>query len=269
MTATVMSFANFKGGVGKTTSVSLVGYNLAKKGYKVLAIDLDPQANLTSIYLKTTNPGGIPTVEAKQSLMSAIVEDISLDETIVSIRENLDLVPNSMDFSYFPRFLESNFSDEIDRVAFLKKKIAPLKEKYDFIFLDVAPTISLQNDNAFYACDQIILVLQTQEHSFEGATKLLQYLQTVIVDTFKAYTDVLGILPVLSKNNGAVDEKIIDVAKDTFGPENLFKERIFQMERIKRMAVTGITDNERDAWDKKVHAAYGNVADELVERLGK
>ncbi|MDR2283158.1 MAG: ParA family protein, partial [Sphingobacterium sp.] len=77
--------------------------------------------------------------------------------------------------------------------------------------------------------------------------------------------DVVGILPVLMKNNGKVDEYILDSAKTSFGEENLFETYIPQMERIKRFAVNGITDQDRH--DRKVLNVYEEVASELLKRL--
>src|SRR5699024_12810626 len=93
-------------------------------------------------------------------------------------------------------FLERNFMDEKERIGFFKKKVDSLRDKYDFIFIDVPPTISLPNDTAFYACDQIIVVLQTQERSLQGAEVLIEYLQNSIVDAYDSKVDILGILQI-------------------------------------------------------------------------
>lgn len=270
MTAKVLSFLNFKGGVGKTSTTALTSYNLAKLGYKVLAIDFDPQANLTSLFLKTksikTNDE-IITIET--SLMTAVNDDLDLKDIAISIDENLSLIPNAVDFSMYNRYLDKNIKTEQDKVDFFKNKIESLKKDYDFIFIDVPPTISLPNDTAFNACDQIIVVLQTQERSLSGAEVLIDYLQKTLIDDFNSDVDVMGILPVLSKRNAAVDEEILNSAESEFGKDNIFQHKIMIMERIKRMDMTGITDNKKDVWDKRVHAAFTGVAKEIIERLGE
>ena len=135
----VLSFANFKGGVGKTSTTALVGYNLAKVGKRVLMIDLDAQANLTSLMIKTSsNDNEITTID--KSLMRGITENIESDKLALVIKENLYLIPNAVDFSVYPRYLEKNFNAEIDRVKYLKEYIKPLISKFDYIFLDVPPT---------------------------------------------------------------------------------------------------------------------------------
>lgn len=269
MTATVLSFLNFKGGVGKTSATALVSYNLAKMGKKCLVIDFDPQANITALFLKTKyqNKDKVATIES--SLMTALNREESLDSITIEIEDNLYLTPNAVDFSMYSRFLERNFMDEKERIGFFKKKVDSLRDKYDFIFIDVPPTISLPNDTAFYACDQIIVVLQTQERSLQGAEVLIEYLQNSIVDAYDSKVDILGILPFLSKRSASVDKEILDAASEEFGDENIFNAKIMQMERVKRMDMTGITDNPSDSWDKKTHAAFKGVANEILERLGE
>lgn len=266
MNSKVISFANFKGGVGKTSTTALVSFNLAKMGYKCLTIDFDAQANLTSLLLKTkANESDLYTI--RTTLMSAIKENIPLKDVVININANLDLIPNAVDFSVYPRYLEKEFSKEIDRVSFMKKKIEPLKKDYDFIFIDVPPTLSLLNDTAFYACDDIIIVLQTQERSLAGAEVFLDYLQETLLSDFNADVDVLGVLPVLSKKGAKVDAAILEEASNLFGEEYIFDNKISLMERVKRMDMVGITNNEKDVHDRNVHLFFSKVAVELIERL--
>lgn len=269
MTAKVLSFLNFKGGVGKTSTTALTSYNLAKMGYKTLTIDFDPQANLTSLFLKTKSiQTGDEVITINTSLMTAINTNMDLNDIAIEITDNLFLLPNAVDFSMYSRFLDKNIKTEKAKVDFFKDKIKNLKEKYDFIFIDVPPTISLANDTAFNACDQIIVVLQTQERSLSGAEVLIDYLQKTLIDDFDSEVDVMGILPVLSKRNAVVDTEILNSAIEEFGAENVFEHKIMLMERIKRMDMTGITDNPKDPWDKKVHNAFKGVATEILTRIG-
>lgn len=260
----VLSFANFKGGVGKTSTTALVSYNLAKMGYKILLIDFDAQANLTSLMLKTAaKEEEIITIE--NSLMSVINDGENIEKSILHLLENLDLVPNAVDFSVYSRFLERNFKEEIDKVSFFRKFMEPIRDKYDLIFIDVPPTLSLLNDSAFYACDDIILVLQTQERSLIGSETFLDYLEDTLLDEFHADLDVIGILPVLSNKISKIDEAILQSARDLFDSENIFENKIAIMERVKRMDLTGITD--KDGHDRNVHKVFKSVAQELIKRL--
>lgn len=265
----VLSFCNQKGGVGKTSTTALVSYNLAKLGYKCLTIDFDPQANLTSLFIKTKSKQNSGVISIKTSLMTAIKNNTDFSKITIPIRNNLDLIPNASDFFLYSRFLENTFNNEAERIQYLANKInSELRDKYNFIFIDVPPTFGLSNDSAFYACDQLIIVLQTQERALDGAKVLVNYLQSNLIDEFHSDVDILGILPVLSKRNAQVDTEILNSAIEEFGTENVFHSHIMTMERVKRMDLTGITDGKTDIWDKRTHKVYMGVANEILERLG-
>lgn len=137
---------------------------------------------------------------------------------------------------------------------------------FDFIFIDVPPTLSLQNDTAYFACDDIIIVLQTQQHSLDGAEDLIDYIQDTIIDEFGSNVIVIGVLPVLSKRGAAVDAVILKKAEELWG-NDVLKTHIHLMERVKRMDITGITDNPHDTWDQRTLNTYKNVAKELVNKI--
>lgn len=139
-----------------------------------------------------------------------------------------------------------------------------VKNDFDFIFIDVPPTSSIITDSALYASDFVVVVLQTQERSLQGAEVFTQYLQGLI-DDYGANLDIIGILPVLLKNGAAVDLATLENAKEIFGEENLFDIVVKNMERLKRFDITGITDN--DMHDRRVHNSYKAIAEEFIERL--
>ncbi|WP_394189553.1 ParA family protein [Paenisporosarcina quisquiliarum] len=259
----VITFGNFKGGTGKTTNSTMIAYCLANMGYRVLLSDQDPQANATSLFLRTKALLEDDIVSYEKTLMSAIQEE-DLSSIVTQIKNNLYLLPSFSDFAQYPKLLEKKFPNEIDRVQFFSKLLQPLKEDYDFIFIDVPPTISIITDSALYASDFVVVVLQTQERSLQGAEGFTTYLQTLI-DDYDADLDILGILPVLWKNGAAVDIQTLDTAKEIFGEHNIFQKVVKQMERLKRFDMTGITEN--DMHDKNVIESYTQVATEFIHRL--
>lgn len=262
--ATVVTFGNFKGGTGKTTNSTMIAYQLAELGYRTLLIDADAQANATTLFLrtKTLKEGKIP--EFKNTFMSAILEG-DLQPVITNVKKNLDLIPSFSDFVLYPQFLESKFKDEqTKRVRYLSKLIDDLKGGYDFIFLDVPPTISIVTDSALFASDYVIVVLQTQERSLQGAEVFIEYLTSLVTEK-GANLDTIGVLPVLMKNNAKVDHVILDKAKEIFGEDNVFENVVKNMERLKRFDMTGITDE--DMHDRRVHANYEIISKEFIDRL--
>lgn len=265
MSAKILTFGNFKGGTGKTTNSTMIGFELSNRNKKVLLLDLDPQGNATNLYLKTKSTLDGEVVIFDTTLMSAIKNE-DLFSAIINIKENLDVLPSATDFSLFPRYMEFLPNYE-DRVRYLSTLIEPLRNKYDYIIIDIPPTISLITDSALFMSDYCIIVLQTHERSLQGAEAFINYIQNDVIDKFKAPTlDVLGVLPVLLKNGAPVDVSTLENAKNEFGEENMFQTTIRNMERLKRYDITGITDE--DMHDKRVSQVYIEVTDELLQRIG-
>lgn len=260
----IITFGNFKGGTGKTTNSTMVGNALAGDNKKTLLIDLDPQANATNLYLKTKSNIENEITSFTHTLMAAIQNE-DLQSALINIKPNLDILPSAPDFSLYPRYME-NISDYTERVHYLNKLIQPLKTKYDYIIIDIPPTISLITDSALYMSDYCIIVLQTHERSLQGAEAFVNYIQNEVINTYKAPTlEILGILPVLLKNGAPVDIATLENAKEVFGESNIFNTTIKNMERLKRYDLTGITNE--DMHDKKVHDVYQLVANEIIDRI--
>lgn len=262
----VITFANFKGGTGKTTNASMFAYELSCKGYKVLLVDQDPQADTTKLMIKTyENVNGHPA-EFGKTLMAAM-RDGDLRQIIMTIKPNLDLLPSFIDFTRYPEFLEDMFpgaEHRPKRARYFKQLLEPLKNDYDFVLIDVPPTLSIFTSGALYASDSVVITLQTQDRSLDGAENFVKELQKFI-DAEGHYVDVLGVLPVILKKGGKVDEATLANATNLFGEENMFKNIIKHMERLKRWDMVGITND--DMHDRRVHKIYHSLADEFLERL--
>lgn len=112
--------------------------------YKCLTIDFDPQANLTSLFIKRKSKYSSNVTPIKTSLMTAIKNNINFSKITIPVINNLDLIPNASDFFLYSRFLENTFNNERDRFQYLANKInTDLRNKYDFIFIDVPPNIRI------------------------------------------------------------------------------------------------------------------------------
>lgn len=274
MMAKKIVFSNFKGGVGKTTNSVMTAYELAKKGYKVLVCDLDPQANSTQLLSRTYSLQKDEDLSVKQTMMVSI-QDKNLRPAIVEIMDNLYLLPSHKDFVNYPDFLELTFLPSEDnykekRIAYFDYLLNDIEDDYDYIIFDVPPTLSIFTDTALYSTDYIVIVLQTQQRSLDGAEAFWEYAQ----EFYNKYTnvdfDIAGILPVLLKNDSGIDNQIIVDASESFGEDNVFKTIIKHMERLKRYDRLGISEKgyteQFDFHDTKVHKLYNDLADELLER---
>ncbi|WP_334098240.1 ParA family protein [Leuconostoc lactis] len=261
----VITTGNFKGGVGKTTNSVMLSYTLSKLDKKVLLIDLDPQANATDLLLNTMTNIYKKKPVFKETLFESIKNN-NPDEALISVKDNLDLLPSYSDLQQYERYLYENFSDDFSQDHHLSTFIEKIKEKYDFVFLDIPPQLNKFTDNALVASDFVIVILQTQERALKGAEKYIDHLLQ-LQDDYKLNIDLLGILPVLQQNGSELDLDVLQDATEIFGKNNLFNTHIKQMNRLKRFDRTGITDNTKDIHDKRVHAIYSELINELLERI--
>lgn len=262
--AITLTVGNFKGGVGKTTNSILIAYTLAQKGIKTLVIDLDPQANATKTLTLTKlnqDEDGILTFE--KTLMRGIADN-KIDDLPIKIIDNLFLMPSNIDFEEFAKFLYQNTDNQTDEDFYFSKLLDPIKESFDIIIIDVPPMSKEITRNAVTSSDYVLISLQTQEHSLTGAENYIEELNK-LNEKYDLNLTVVGLLPVLLKNTGTVDEYIIENAKEIFGESNIFSTIVPQMERIKRFDINGITNHDRH--DLKVLQKYNKVTDELITRL--
>lgn len=282
-------YGNMKGGVGKTTNSVMTAYQLAKLGYKTLVCDLDPQANATQLLRRTYGLQHGSDLQIDKTMMVALMDE-NIKPAIVIIMDNLYLLPSSEDFKNYPDFLEMKFmldKEKIQsgdsntlqsemskvkeqRIAYFAQQLAKVRDEYDFIIIDVPPTLSIFTDSAIYATDFVIIVLQTQQRSLDGAETFFEYLQQMYNDYANVDFDILGVLAVLLKNNAGLDSQILKDAETDFGKDMLFDQIIRHMERLKRYDRTGIAEKgltKYDMHDTRLHYIYNTLTKEIVSRL--
>lgn len=264
MSGRVYVVGNFKGGVGKTKCVTMLAYEAAThSNEKVLVVDLDPQGNATKTLAKT---GNIENIES--SITNGFLNE-DLEKEVVSVIPNLDMIPASTSFRNLPKILLQRFpEDEIAQITYLRTLLEPLKEKYDRIYIDVPPTISDYSDSAMMAADYCIIVLQTQELSLDGAQTYIAYMQ-FLAEKYNATLQVVGIIPMMLRQGGRVDTKVLEQARDMYG-NNVIETVVNYQERLKVYDVEGIHLNKNangttDMWDEKAHNLFIRVLNELNE----
>ncbi len=267
----------------------MTAYQLAKLGYKTLVCDLDPQANATQLLRRTYGLQNGFDLQIDKTMMVALTEE-NIKSAIVNIMDNLYLLPSSEDFKNYPDFLEMKYmldKEKIEagnsntlqsemskvkeqRIAYFAQQLAKVRDEYDFVIIDVPPTLSIFTDSAIYATDFVIIVLQTQQRSLDGAETFFEYLQQMYNDYANIDFDILGVLAVLLKNNVGLDNQILKDAEADFGKDMLFNQIIRHMERLKRYDRTGIAEKgltKYDMHDTRLHYIYNALTKEIVTRL--
>ena len=164
--AQVVSFSNQKGGVGKTTSCVNLACFVASLGYKTLLVDFDPQANATSAM-------GVFDKKIENSIYDALLEGDA--NSCVRKGKYADFIPSSRDLAG----AELEIANAKNRDCVLKTALDPVKDKYDFVFIDCAPSINLTLINALSASDGVIVPLQCEYFALEGLNQLLNTVRLV------------------------------------------------------------------------------------------
>lgn len=164
----VISIANQKGGVGKTTTAVNLSTILAKRGKKVLLIDTDPQGNATSGLGIDKN--------VNFSVYDVIINDVEIENTIIqTIVKNLDVCPSNINLAG----AEVELVSMVSREHRLKEKIDKQKDKYDFIIIDCPPSLGLITLNAFTASDSVLIPVQCEYYALEGLGQLVNTINLV------------------------------------------------------------------------------------------
>lgn len=165
----IISLANQKGGVGKTTTTINLAASLAVLEQKVLVIDADPQANATSGL-------GFDVKNVQSSIYECIVNEVEAEKAVLkSDIENLDLIPSHIDLVG----AEIEMLNMPNREKVLKAALEGLKEIYDFIFIDCSPSLGLITVNALTASDSVIIPVQCEYFALEGLGKLLNTIKII------------------------------------------------------------------------------------------
>lgn len=164
----IISIANQKGGVGKTTTAVNISAVLAKKGKKVLLIDADPQGNATS--------GVGINKECENSVYDILINDIDVEKTVQETNiKNLKVCPSNIDLAG----AEVELVSQISREQRLKEKLDLIKDEFDFIIIDCPPSLGLITLNAFTASNSVLIPVQCEYYALEGLGQLLNTINLV------------------------------------------------------------------------------------------
>lgn len=250
--ARIISLANHKGGVGKTTTTASVGSILAGKGYKVLLVDLDAQANLTSSLLKQ---------DVSESIYTALVSKSStLPVYPVCSNGSLDLVPASLELAQ----ADLELSSRIARERILANLLESYKTSYDYILIDCPPSLGLLTLNAITASDYVIIPLVAEVLPFNGLKMISDFVFT-LKKILNPKVDILGIL--ITRWEMTKLSKTIEAGLRKELGDKIFRTKIRKNVTIAQapLEATNIV-----AYDPKSNGAvdYQAFTEEFIERIG-
>lgn len=268
MSANIYVIGNFKGGVGKSTVAQMLGFESARvKNRKTLIIDLDMQGNTSDVMnLTHMNFFGGELYDYDVTINDILMYNKPLESGIYNIIDNLDIIPADISFEMYQDWIKEQFDNPLDQFQFMKNRLSPLFDRYDSIYVDVPPSISIYSKSAMYLARYAIIVLQTQVKSMKNAEQYIEYME-YFSQEYNHPMSIVGIIPFMLENGDSIDRDMYDKAKEMYG-EHLLKNVVLKNGRLKRYDGTGITteltkSGKMKQWDAKAHTLFTNILEEL------
>ena len=203
--AKIISFANHKGGVGKTTTTASMGSILASKGYKVLLVDLDAQANLTSSLLKK---------EVSTTIYDGLKSQSSTSLYIYKVREDirLDMIPADLNLAQ----ADLELAGKMARERILSELLENYKSEYDYILIDCPPSLGLLTLNSLAAADSVLMPIQCEFYALEGVSQLMNTIELVRTN-LNPHLEVEGVLMTMYDGRTRLAEQVVAEVRENFG----------------------------------------------------
>jgi chromosome partitioning protein len=246
---TVIAFANQKGGVAKTTTTLNLAVAFAEQGLKVLAVDLDPQGNLTMS--QGLNPDTI-----ERSMFDVLVHKLPIQEVVHHVE--VDLAVSSIDLAG----AELALSSLIGRERALEKALLPVRPEYDYILVDTPPSLGLLTINALVASNGVIVPVQCEYLSLRGLVQLENTL-SMIRENLNPHVEIAGILPTMYDTRTLHSREAIEILEENFG-DLVFKTRIRKTVRYAEAPVKGSSIMKYDPTGPAAEA-YRSLAKEVLD----
>ncbi|MCC4214576.1 ParA family protein [Leeuwenhoekiella parthenopeia] len=249
----IIAIANQKGGVGKTTTSVNLAASLGVLEKKVLLIDADPQANATSGL-------GIDVESVELGTYQLLEHSSSAEETIIKTESpNLDLIPAHIDLVA----IEIELVEMEQREYMLRKAIRHLKDQYDYILIDCAPSLGLLTLNALTASDSVIIPIQCEYFALEGLGKLLNTIKSV-QKIHNNSLDIEGLLLTMFDSRLRLSNQVVEEVQKHFD-EMVFETIIQRNVRLSEAPSYGESIINYDAGSKGA-ANYLSLAQEIITK---
>jgi chromosome partitioning protein len=250
-----IAIVNQKGGVGKTTSAVNMAASLGAKGYKILLVDIDPQGNSTSGL-------GVSKHNLKNSVYDMMINGLPAEEIIIpSAFLNVWILPSSMNLAG----AELELSGFDRREARLKIALAPVKDCFDFIFLDCPPSLGLITLNSLCAADTFFVPIQCEFYALEGLSQLISTVRQ-IKRLYNPLIELEGVLFTMYDGRLNLTTQVVDEAKRVF-PKKVYSAVIPRNVRLSEAPSFGQPVMYYDK-NSKGSIAYDAVAEEFLRMNG-
>lgn len=253
--AEVITIANRKGGVGKTTTTLNLAYSLKELGKKVLVIDLDPQANLTRCF-DVENTENIKNIG--HLLITEMEEESYLVEDYTKSYDEIDIIPSSIYLSA----VETQMRVETGSERILFEIVNQIKEYYEYVLIDTSPSLNILTINALCASDSVLITADTQLFAIVGISELLKTIQK-IKKRVNASLTIKGILLTMCDNRTNLSKLLTQQVEEMYqGKIVVFQTKIPKTVKVGEAIYSG-QSIKKYAKGSSVDIAYDNLAKEI------
>src|SRR5271156_1181558 len=230
-----IAICNQKGGTGKTTTSVNLAAILADLGKRILLVDMDPQGNATSGV-------GVNKNEIKESLYDVLIHRISITQALIKTSfNNLHIIPCNINLTG----AEIELVGVLSRETRLKKALEPIKNQYDYIFIDSPPSLGLLTLNALVAADSILVPIQCEFYALEGVSQLLNTI-ALVKDGLNPDLHIEGVLMTMADFRTNLTNEVINEIKNYFN-EKVYKSIIPRNIRLSEAPSFGKPINSYDS----------------------
>ena len=247
----IIAIANQKGGVGKTTTAINLSACLAEKGKRVLAVDMDPQGNMTSGL-------GVDKDNAEKTVYDLIIGEAEINEVICQeALENLDVIPTNIDLSA----AEIELIGVEDKEYIIRNAIHRVKDEYDFVIIDCPPSLSMLTVNAMTTADSVLVPIQCEYYALEGLSQLIHTIE-LVKERLNPELEIEGVVFTMYDARTNLSLQVVENVKDNLN-QNIYKTIIPRNIRLAEAPSYGMPINKYDTKSTGAES-YRMLAEEVI-----
>lgn len=249
----IIAIANQKGGVGKTTTAINLSASLASLGQKVLALDMDPQGNMTSGL-------SVNKDEVENSVYDLIIGNADIEECICrEVYENLDVLPSNINLSA----AEIELIGVENKEYIIKKEVEKIKDRYDYIIIDCPPALSMLTINAMTTANSVLVPIQCEYYALEGLSQLIHTIE-LVQERLNPELEMEGVVFTMYDARTNLSLQVVENVKENLN-QNIYKTIIPRNIRLAEAPSYGMPIN---LYDPKSSGAesYLLLAEEVIHK---